>query len=375
MSFLVNYGRVAFAPLVDYFIETGTAPAIAGLAATAVWFGSAVMRLPTGWLLTFLKRNYILIAVGAGLAGGGVLTAIAPNIWVIIVGAFTFGLATGGFFIAANPLVSDLYPQHVGTALGTRGFFSQVAAVVTPFLVAITIWLGSWRIGFVVAAMLAALLTVYLHRSLAMPGIPTGSATDRDLFGGIRQAWPLIATGIAIVGIGGFVWQGFFNFYITYLGAEKGISTGVASILLTIMFAAGLPSFLIGGRLADRFDPLWLLLTILVAFCLSLGAITIIDGLVALLLVSILLGFVVHGLFPIGDAYVLGTLPGSHRASAYAGYSATMMLFNAPGSVIVGLLAQAGLGYGVIFQVFTGGIVILAVALWALALTGQLPGG
>ncbi len=54
------------------------------------------------------------------------------------------------------------------------------------------------------------------------------------------------------VGITGFVWQGVFNFYVTYLGA-KGVAPGTASTLLTVTFSAGVPSFTLAGRLADRF--------------------------------------------------------------------------------------------------------------------------
>lgn len=374
MSFLVNYGRVAFAPLVDYFIQTGTAPAVAGLAATAVWFGSAVPRLPTGWLLTYVRRHQVLIGVGLWLTGAAVATALAPDIWVIILGAFAIGLGTGAFFIAANPLVSELYPADVGIALGLRGFFSQLAAVSAPFLVAVALWAGSWRIGFIAMAVFALLITASLVRAVRKADTGDMGAADRDLLGGIRAEWRLIATGVACVGLAGFVWQGVFNFYITYLGAEKALSTGTASLLLTVMFAAGLPSFIVGGRLADRFSPLWVMLAIVAGFCVGLATLTAVDGLLGLVLVSIGLGTIIHGLFPVADAYMLASLPDHRRASAYAGYSATMMLMHAPGSVVVGVLAQTGFGYGAIFLGFSVLLAILTVGLWALALAGRLPG-
>ena len=374
MSFLINYGRVAFAPLVDYFIQSGIAPGVAGLTATAVWFGSAMLRLPTGWLLTFLRRYQVLVGVGIALAIGAFFTAGAPGIWLIILGAFIIGLATGGFFIAANPLVSEIYSQDVGIALGLRGFFSQLAAVAAPFLVGASIWLGSWRLGFVALALIVLVVTGILYRAAIRADIPDAGKDDRDLIGGIKAEWQLIATGIALLGFSGFVWQGVFNFYITYLGAEKAISPGLASVILTIMFAAGLPSFLIGGRLADRFSALWVLLTILVAFCISLMAVTFADGLFMIVLLSIILGFIVHGLFPVGDAYLLGSLPDNHRASAYAGYSAVMMFIHAPGSVAVGALAQFGVSYSSVFQGFALSLGAMTFLLWYFALIGRLPG-
>lgn len=375
LAFLVNYGRVAFAPLVDHFIQTGTTPALAGLAATAVWLGSALPRLPTGYLLTFMTRYRVLIGVCGWLAIAAGFTAAAPGIWFIIVGAFGIGLATGAYFIAANPLVSELYPDNVGFAIGIRGMFSQLAAVAAPFLVAVSILLGSWRYGFVGMALATVVVIVLLVMSVSRTKLPTVGMQDRDLIGGIRQGWRLVIVGIAFVGLTGFVWQGVFNFYVTYLGAEKGITPGTATTLLTIMFAAGVPSFIIGGRLADRISILWLLISVLAGFVVSLYLLTIVNGLLAILLISIVMGFIIHFLFPVGDAYLLASLPDSHRASAYAGFSASMMLIQAPGSVAVGILAQYGIAYGTILQTYAIAIGVLTVVMALLAIFDRLPHG
>ena len=375
ISFLVNYGRVAFAPLVDHFIQSGATPALAGLAATAVWFGSALPRLPTGWVLTFLGRHQVILGVGGLLTVAALATAVAPTMWFVVLGAFTIGLAGGAFFIAANPMVSELYRERVGVALGFRGMFSQLAAVAAPFLVAGTILLGSWRIGFVAMAVLTVAVTVWFRRNVGRMTLPTAGENDRDLMAGIRAQWQLILAGIAFVGLAGFVWQGVFNFYITYLSVEKGFSTGMATTMLTITFIAGLPSFLIGGRLADRFPYLGLLFAVLVGFVLSLLALTLAEGLFAILLVSLLMGFIIHCLFPIGDTYMLASLPDHHRASAYAGFSAVMMLIQAPGSVAVGALVGAGLTYGAVFQGFALLVAGLAVLLGLLAILNLVPHG
>ena len=375
ISFLVNYGRVAFAPLVDHFIQTGATPALAGLAATAVWFGSAVPRLPTGWVLTFLGRHQVILGVGGLLTVAALATAAAPTMWFVVIGAFAIGLAGGAFFIAANPMVSELYRERVGVALGFRGMFSQLAAVAAPFLVVATILLGSWRIGFVAMAMLTVAVSFWFRRNVARMTMPTAGENDRDLIAGIRAQWQLILAGIAFVGLAGFVWQGIFNFYITYLSVEKGFSTGMATTMLTLTFVAGLPSFLVGGRLADRFPYLVLLFAVLVGFVLSLLALTVAEGLLAILVVSLVMGFIIHCLFPIGDTYMLASLPDHQRASAYAGFSAVMMLIQAPGSVAVGSLVGAGLTYGAVFRGFALMVAVLAAILAVLAALNVIPHG
>ncbi|MFC7196336.1 hypothetical protein ACFQL4_19700 [Halosimplex aquaticum] len=87
------------------------------------------------------------------------------------------------------------------------------------------------------------------------------------------------------------------------------------------------------------------------------------------------MSLIVHGLFPVADAYLLDSLPDENRASAYSGYSAVMMLMQAPGSVAVGALAEFGLTYSGVFRGYAVGVGIITVAMAALARDGQLPTG
>ncbi len=374
-SFLVNFGRIAFAPLVDVFIESGVPEATAGLVATLVWVGSALPRLPTGYLLTFVRRHRVLLGMGVFFAAAAAVTAVSPGIWFTALGALLVGLASGVFFIAANPLVSELYPTRVGLVVGIRGMASQIAAVAAPFLVGAAIVLGDWRIAFGALAVLAALGTAAFGIAAGRADLPTAGADDRDLLGAIRSQWHLILAGVLFVGLTGFVWQGVFNFYVTYLGAAKGIPSGTANTLLTITFAAGVPSFVVAGRLADRYSYLPVLLTILGGFVLCLLAFTVVEGFLAVVAISIVMALVIHGLFPVADAYMLDTLPDSSRASAYSGYSAIMMLIQAPGSFAVGAFVQVGVTYDAVFQGYAVLVGVMVVGMAVLARAGKLPRG
>jgi MFS family permease len=374
-SFLVNFGRIAFAPLVDVFIDSGVPEATAGLVATMVWIGSALPRLPTGYLLTKVRRHRVLVGMGLFLAAAAGFTAATSDVRLTTVGALLVGLATGVFFIAANPLVSELYPDRVGLAVGIRGMSSQIAAVAAPSLVAVAIALGSWQIGFAALAALALLGTAGFVLAVRRADMPAAGVADRDLLGAIRAQRSLIVAGIVFAGLAGFAWQGVFNFYVTYLGSAKGIPQGTASQLLTLTFAAGIPAFVVAGRLADRFSHLRLLLSVVGGFAVCLLALTAVEGLLAVAAVSVVMGLVVHGLFPAADAYMLETLPDEHRASAYAGFSATMMLIQSPGSFAVGVFVQAGLGYDAVFLGYAFLVAAIAVGMATFARSGRLPSG
>jgi MFS family permease len=374
-SFLVNFGRIAFAPLVDVFIDSGVPEATAGLVATMVWIGSALPRLPTGYLLTKVRRHRVLVGMGLFLAAAAGFTAATSDVRLTTVGALLVGLATGVFFIAANPLVSELYPDRVGLAVGIRGMSSQIAAVAAPSLVAVAIALGSWQIGFAALAALALLGTAGFVLAVRRADMPAAGVADRDLLGAIRAQRSLIVAGIVFAGLAGFAWQGVFNFYVTYLGTAKGIPRGTASQLLTLTFAAGIPAFVVAGRLADRFSHLRLLLSVVGGFAVCLLALTVVEELLAVAAVSVVMGLVVHGLFPAADAYMLETLPDEHRASAYAGFSATMMLIQSPGSFAVGVFVQAGLGYDAVFLGYAFLVAAIAVGMATFARSGRLPSG
>jgi MFS family permease len=85
------------------------------------------------------------------------------------------------------------------------------------------------------------------------------------------------------------------------------------------------------------------------------------------------MGFVIHGIFPAMDTYLLGGLPDRHRSSAYAVYSGVVMLVGAMGSVTVGTLTDAGVPFDTVFHLFVvaiGGTLFVMGTLYA---RSQLP--
>lgn len=375
LSFLIHYSRVAFAPLVDLFIQAGSSPVIAGLLPTAVWVGSALPRLPTGYLLTFFNRHRVLIWVAGWLTVGAIIVVSALSVELLIGGAIFLGLASGAYFIAANPLVSELYPKFVGQAMGIRGMFAQIGAVTAPFIVGFSIAFWNWRVAFVGLSIAAFACTVWLLVSTRHVDLPTAGRDDRELIKGIRTEWRLVIAGIIFVGVTGFVWQGVFNFYVTFLNVEKGLSASIGTQVLTLTFAAGVPAFWLFGRLADKYSFLLLIFFILTGFAGALILLTITESLTLLIVVSVILGFLIHGLFPVNDAYLLASMPDHHRASAYAGYSAVMMAVQAPGSVFVGIFAQIGLSYGQIFRSYAVIVLLITVGMYLLSQAGIVPSG
>lgn len=374
--FLVNLARVVFAPLVQpAAADFDVTAASLGIVTSAAWLGSAAPRLPTGYLLTRVPRHRVVAATGALLVGTSLFTSLSESVTHLAVGAFLMGLSSGIYFIAANPLVSELYPETVGRAIGVHGMSSQLAAVSAPLAVSVVLLVGDWRTTFRGIAVVAALATVFFLWAARRTDLPEAGTEDRSILAAARAQWPIILTGIAFLGSAGFLWNGLFNLYGDYLEVAKGIDPATGRTLLSLMFAAGVPAFLVTGRLADRLPNVPLLLGIVGGFVVSVVALTFAEGLLAVGAVSVVLGYVVHSLFPAADTYLLASLPDHHRASAYALYSASMMVVQAMGSGSVGVVVSRGVSYTVAFRAVAGVVGAVVVVLFGLYLAGRLPAG
>lgn len=376
LVFLENMARIVFAPLLEPLMATfHVGPGTAGLIATLVWFGGALPRIPIGYLLTRVPRHHVILGSGTMLGLAALGAGLAPTITLLAIAAFCMGLATGAYFIAANPLVSELYPDRVGRALGTHHTSGQLAAVVAAPFVGLILLVDDYRLVFLIISAATFLVTLTLYWVARTTSLPQAGAKDRDYFGAVRAQWRLIVTGIAIIGTAGFVWNGTFNFYVSYLIAEKGISAANARDLLTVVFAAGVPAFWFGGRLADRFARIPLMLGLLTGFIISLLGLTITTGYLQLIAVSLIIGYIIHSLFPVLDTYMLDSLPDENRASAYSVYSGTMMIIQSTGSSVVGQLTEFGFTYTYIFRVFAIGLIVSLGILGVMYVAGRLPAG
>ncbi|MFB6300907.1 MAG: MFS transporter [Halobacteriales archaeon] len=376
LVFLVHMGRVIFAALLDPIMQQfAVGPGVAGFVATAVWLGSALPRVPVGYLLTRIPRQQVILGAGGMLTTAAAFGAFVPTIGLLTVAAFLIGLSSGAYFIAANPLVSELYPERVGRAIGIHGSAAQLAGVLAAPFVGVMLAFGDFRLAFLTMAAAALAVTMALLWIARDAEFPAAGAEDRDLLGAARAQWRLILTGVAIIGSAFFVWNGVFNFYVTYLTGTKGLAPATARDLLTVIFAAGVPAFFIGGRLADRFPNVPLLLGLIAAFTLTLVTLTVVTGLIALVIVTVVMGFVAHSFIPAIDTYLLSALPDHHRSSAYSVYSGIYMIVQALGSTSVGSLTAAGIAFDTVFQGGAGGLFLIVVGLTALHRLDRLPRG
>jgi predicted MFS family arabinose efflux permease len=374
MVALVNLARVMFAPLLAEFIGAfGFGEGTAGLVATMVWLGSALPRLPTGWLLTRFPRQRVVLAAGGVLTVASAFTATADSALTLGAGALLMGLSSGVYYPAANPLVSELFPERVGRMLGLHGASAQLSSVVAaPLVTLLLAAFGTWRAAFLAVGAAAFLTTLLVALTGGRTALPNAGAEDRHLWRAARREWRVVLLGTAIMGTTGFVWQGLFNFYELYM-LTKGVSAATARNMLTVVFGAGLPAFALSGYLVDRLPSVPYMLALIAGFVLTVGALTVATNPLVLFALTAVVGYLLHSVIPAMDTYLLGVLPDESRGSAYAVYSGAMMIVQASGSSVVGALVESGLTYDLVFSALAAGLGMVVVALLAGQRAGRLP--
>ncbi|WP_331235812.1 MFS transporter [Natronorarus salvus] len=371
MVFLVNLARVVFAPLVEPLQDAfGVGPATVGLIVTLVWVGSAIPRIPTGYLLTIYPRHTMVLATGVMLTLSSVVATLANSIATLAIGAVLLGTASGAYFVAAHPLIAELYTERVGRALGIHGTAAQLSAVIAAPMVSLALFV-SWRLVFVAIGLGALASTVYFTLMARRTEFPAASGADRDFLGAIRAEWSLIVLGVVVFGATSFVWQGLFNFYPSYMEA-RGFTPGTARNLLTVVFAAGVPAFWVSGILVDRVPSVPYLAGIIGTFIGSVLLLTVTESLLGIIVVSALVGYVIHSLYPAADAVLLSAFPDEHRGGAYAMFSGGMMLGQSLGSWLVGELVERGFAYDAVFQGLAVSLAMLVVTVGGLLATDRI---
>ncbi|AZQ14955.1 MFS transporter [Halorubrum sp. PV6] len=372
MVFVVNFGRVVFAPLVEPLQAAfDVGPATVGAIVSLVWFGTALPRLPLSYVLTRVSRRRVVVASGVMLTAAAALTASSPDIRTFRIGVLAVGVASGTYFVSAVPLIGELYPDRVGKRIGIHGTAAQLAAVAAPTVVVSVVAVTTWRAVFWLLAAAGLLTTLVFAVGLRGTERSPEAPPARN-FRGVLGNWRVVLTGMLFISAAGFVWQGLFNFYVSVM-LGRGLDPGTANALLTITFAAGIPAFWASGALVDRLPTIPYILGLVGAFTAGVFGVTLFSGAVALGAVSVVLGYTIHGLFPALDTYVLSALPADTRAGTFAAFSGLSIALEASGSGVVGALVEAGYPFTTVFRGFAGGLVVVLVVAAGLYRRDRLP--
>jgi MFS family permease len=342
----------------------------AGLVVTVLWACYALMQFPGGLLADRIGERAVLTASTA-------LTGVGIGIVVLSSGAVSFffgtvatGFGSGLYATTRATVLSDIYPERSGTAMGFIQAFGNVGTTVLPPIAGFLTVLVSWRLG--IGFLLPIVVVVVIALWLVVPARTSGGdsvverlswETIEQLKRGLGNRTVLLVTvSMFLVSV---VYQSFTGFYPTYLVLEKGFSEGRAALLYGGFFAVGIVLQLVSGSSGDTIGMRWTLIAALAAATVGLALLPFAEGLPVILLLSGLLSAQL-AFWPVVNAYTIEVMPDEMQGTGF-GLVRTVYLFSASsGPVIIGWFGDAGM--------FDTAFLLLAViAAIALVLCRSLP--
>jgi len=319
--------------LSDYGLRYGSA----GLILSAYLLLIAALSLVFGRLSDRLPR-WKLIGVGFLVAAAGFLAAGVSAALGLFVAALLFaGTGVSTFHPVMYGSIEEWVPEERGRVYGIFELWGVGAAFFMTLAAGLLMKALGWRLVLVAVALpgLAAGLLFLLARPYSHQG--------RRKAGTARDAVPLALFFVYLVGnmVRFLSVNGALSFVPTLLAHELGLSPGLASWATALFFAGGMLAAPPAGRLADRRNPLLLLLlyTLVMAPVLYLRGSVRAIGLALPLI--FLLGVVSLACTPTQNLLVARFGSRFGKGEVFGILMAVMTVANASGPAIFGAVADS----------------------------------
>jgi len=339
--------RFVYPSLVPFFRpDLGLSLSAVGLLLTLLWAAYALGHVPGGMLGDSIGEGNLLVlsTIVAALTVGVVASAI--DVWMLFVGTVGFGFATALYGPTRFTILSDIYPDRSGSAIGLTMAAGSVGNAIFPVLATTVAAVLSWRYGFglFVPLFVAALVALWLFvPNTTAPSETTGDRVSSETLGEIltvlkRSSFlALLAIQVTL----SFIIQGFTSFYPQYLVSIKDIPPSVAALLLSLFFVSGAVIQPVSGRLLDTVGIRYTLGGFLGSCLVGLWLLQVVDSLLALVLATVLFSSW-NGCPVVTQTHIVNTLPESAQGTGFGILKAGWMTFGAISPLMIGFLGDIG---------------------------------
>jgi MFS family permease len=267
--------------------ELNVSLGLLGLALGAQALVNTAFQLPFGYLADHHDRTLTLGISSVLGAVGALITAVAPDFAVLVLGQVVLGIGVAGHHPAHYPLLSDATPEEArGRAFAVYNFGGSLGFATPPVVITAIIAVKglTWRhaIALMGAAGLAyaVLITVAfawrVDDEISAPNVEQ-AASDASVGERVRAELRAVVAEPGILALAVLAlftstanW-GLTSYLVVFLTDTYRLSLGLANLTLTGLFVVGAVAILLGGYLTDRFGGGRILIGSFVGFTLLIG--------------------------------------------------------------------------------------------------------
>lgn len=357
--FLVQFLRFVFPPLFETFQSMyGVSNTWTGVLFSLLMLSYAAVQLPAGLLGDRFGLPTVIFAGSAVFTGAALLAAASPSFLLLTLAAMLIGLGTGPHKTVAIPLLSHRYTDHPGRVLGVMDTVGQLGGMAAPLVVIALTGLFVWQSVFLLGAVASGTLAILFYWAVgADPTIGSvsfltdrrteksdGGTAYRSVFAD-RTFRMFVFVTVCFT----FAWNGVASFLPLYLTAEKGLSTGVAGLLYSLLFAMTF-SQTVTGELGDRVGKLTVSAALFATMAAGLAGLLVVESPIALGVATVVTGIGFHGFRPVRDAYLMEIIPEGVGGGTLGGVRTLMTGMGALSPMMVGVLSDT-VGFGPAFGI------------------------
>ncbi|MFT0211578.1 MFS transporter [Pseudomonas sp. F1_0610] len=267
----------------DFQISVGSA----GLTVTVTSIAGMMSSLFIPIYAKNLDRRIVLLLLVGLMIVANLITALATDFTLVLIGRFALGIALGGFWGVAAGLVLRLAPTRLSVATAVTIFFSAVT-LVTVIGVPLGAWLAdhySWRTPY--WALVVAGLLAWVLQYISLPSLkPTSVLRWKELL--LMPSHPIARKGLILFTLIFLAHFSVYNYFTAFFKKTAGFSDSEISGLLLVFGVASVVGNLLAGYLGRyniRYN--FALSAFLLSLTFALFAVSAINVWVAVTLISL----------------------------------------------------------------------------------------
>ncbi|MEU2426484.1 MFS transporter [Streptomyces sp. NPDC013157] len=252
-TFAIGTGEFGSNGIIQLFSSSlGVSLPVATYAITAYAFGVVIGSPAITLLAARVNRRSLLLGLMALFLAGNLLSALAPNIVLLVVFRFITGSVQGAYFGAGAVVAGYVYgPGKGGKAFATVMGGLTIATIAGAPLGTYIGQTAGWRATYWTVVALGVLAALALFAWVPRTDDLRGGSVAREL-GALRRPAVWLMVGVAALGISSIF--AVYTFIGPFVTDAAGQDASLIPIALTVFGVGMTVGNYLGGRVADRFE-------------------------------------------------------------------------------------------------------------------------
>lgn len=337
---------------------------IAGLLISILWGAYALGQLPGGILSDQFGERVVLTTSTLFSAVALALVVVSGFTVVVFVTTALFGFATALYGVARYTVLSKVFPNHDGAAIGVTLAAGNIGNAILPMTAGAIAVIFSWREGLGLAVPLFVITTFFIWITLPLDSSEDSVSTfDKKvrnrLSSELRRPVILLVTAMLVLMIS--VWQTFTGFYPSYLIEIKGLPAATAVTVFSFFFSLAIVIQPLAGTVYDRIGVRQTLLIFLSLTTVGFILLPFVQTTGMIIAVTVLLACMTS-VIAVTMPYLTSHLPERVQGTGLGLLRTGYMMVGAASPAIFGALAEGGyfkFGFSALGVLVIGMIVIV----------------